>query len=229
MDYRLPDDAVKRLIYQRIVRMAITYAFIFAIAMLVVFSRGIDPSPFILGFLGVVYAVMIVIAIFKMRRQMAALSISLTDDTISMAVPGLLASAVRRDEVTRIEERPGQGLAVHGRDKRVVGVPSMIGGYDEIRAALAQWRPIEPAVPSRGAWKRTLIVFGVIAGWSATYLLDDPRLVIPIGSLVVIGLLGSLVLIWRSKMLEVRYKLLMLMVLMPVLAIAVRVIEVARR
>ena len=98
-----------------------------------------------LGFLGVIYAVMIVMAFFKMRRQMAALSISLTDDTISMAVPGLLA------------------------------------------AALAQWRPIEPAVPSRGAWKRTLIVFGVIAGWAATYLL------------------------------------------MPILTIAVRVIEVARR
>jgi len=229
MDYRLPDDAVKRLIYQRMVRMAITYAFMFAIALLVVFRQGIDPSPLLLGFLGVVYALVIVMAFFKMRKRMAALSISLTDDAISMAVPGLLASAVLRDEVTRIEERPGQGIAVYGRDKRVVGVPSMIGGYDEIRTALALWRPIEPAVPNRGGWKGTLIVFGVVAGWAATYLFDDPRLVIPIGSLVVIALLVSLVLIWRNKMLDVRYKRLMLLVLLPVAAIVVRLIEVVAR
>lgn len=230
MEYRFPDDAVNRLIYQRIVRLAITYAIFFAIALLVLFFRGFELSPLILGFMAVIYAAMIVMAFFKMRKQMKALAITLTGDAISMTVPGLLASEVRRDEVTRIEERPEQGLAVHGRDKRIaVGVPWMIDGYADIRSALVQWRPIEPAVPNRGGWKGTLAVFGVLAGWASTYLFEDPRLVIPIGSLVVIALLASLVLIWRNKMIDLRYKLLTLFVLMPIFATVVRIVEVARR
>ncbi len=229
MNYRFPDDAIKRLVNDRLIRTAITYAFIYAIVVVVVEAQGIEVAPLMMAFLAVIFVVMLVINFFKMRKTMAALSITLNDDAISMNVPGLLASEVRREEVTRIEERPKQALVVHGPGKRAVGVPVMIEGYDEIRAALATWRPIEPAQPARINLMRMLTVFGVLGGWAATYLFDDPRVVIPVGSLVIIGLIASMVIIWRNKMLDARFKRLTLWVLMPLFAVIVRVIEVARR
>jgi len=229
MNYRFPDDEIKRLVNDRLIRSAITYAVMYAIIVIVVEAQGVEGSPFIMAFLAAIFVVMIVISFFKMRRMMAALSITLNDDAISMNVPGVLASEVRRDEVTRIEERPAQALVVHGPGKRVVGVPAKISGYDEIRAALATWRPIEPAKPDRLNLKRLLVTIAVLGGWTATYLFDDPRVVIPIGSLVAIGLLASSVIVWRNKMIDARYKRMMLWALMPVFALIVRVIEVARR
>jgi len=229
MNYRLPEETIKRLVNDRLIRTVITYAFIYALVVVVVEARGIEISPVIMVVLAVVYGVMIVSSFFKMRRTMAALSITLNDDAISMNLPGVLASEVRRDEVTRIEERPKHALVVHGPGKRAVGVPVMIAGYDEIRATLATWHPIEAAPPARVDLRRTLAVVGVLGGFAATYLFNDPLIVIPIGSLLVIGLLASLVIVWRNKMLDARYKRRMLWVLLPVFAIAIRVIEVAAR
>jgi len=229
MNYRIPYDVVGRLATDRFIRTAITYVFIYAITVVVAEARGLEVSPPTMALLAVVFVVMIVISFFKVRRTMAALSITLNDDTISMNVPGVLASEVRRDEVTRIEERPKQALVVHGPGKRAVGVPAMIGGYDEIRAALATWHPIEAAQPSRFNLRRMLTTIAALGGWAATYLFDDPRVVIPIGSLLVIALLASVVIVWRNKVVDIRHKRLMLWVLMPVFALVVRVIEVARR
>lgn len=229
MNYRFSDEAIRQLVRKRIIRVAITYAFMFVIVVLVLVSRGLEPPLAVLAFLALIFAAMIVAGIFKIRKQAASISLTLTDDAISMSLPGLIASEVRRDDVMRIEERREQGIAVHGRDKRVVGVPVMIEGYDDIRTVLATWRPIEPAQPARMELKRTLAVFGVLAGWAATYVFADPRIVIPVGSLLVIALLASLVIIWRNKMLDIRYKRAMLLVLVPVVAVAFRVIEVAAR
>ena len=70
--------------------------------------------------------------------------IALAEDAIAREVAGFPAIRIARAEVAAIEELPA-GLAVRDGNGRGLVVPRELEGYEELRAALATWRPIARA------------------------------------------------------------------------------------
>lgn len=87
-------------------------------------------------------------ALIALRRKASAQSavLGVIDENIIRRVQeGVPELAVERAAVTAIEERAGYGMAVIGSDRRrAVPVPFHIERHGALRAALAEWHPIQP-------------------------------------------------------------------------------------
>jgi len=80
----------------------------------------------------------------KFRAAWRSYQLTLDAAWISTKAVGLVATEIRRDEVTRIVDRPGYGLTIFGPEKGpVVFIPEELVGYAEVRAVLAEWRTLE--------------------------------------------------------------------------------------
>lgn len=88
-------------------------------------------------------------ALFQLRlakravARMMTYQLTLGPNLIRIVCQGLLPTEVLRTEVTRIVES-SRYLRVSFAGK-FIAVPRDLGGFDEVRARLAEWRPIERA------------------------------------------------------------------------------------
>lgn len=163
-------------------------------------------------------------AMKRSQRQLESFRILLDDHSIRRVMNEFPDLAVQRSEVTAIEEREGQGLAVYGTDRRVsLPVPIHVERYAELRRALEQWHPIEPKPPARGAGWTVLAMAAVIAGFGVTFLATNLLLVIVVGSALAIALILCMVMVLRSPHTNARLKRNMLVALLPLAAIIARV------
>ena len=110
-----------------------------------------------------------VLALFQLRMVGRALARAMTyqltlgPNVARVACQGMVATEVMRSEVTRLVES-ARYLCIHVGSRRVV-VPRDLGGYDEVRARLAQWRPVETS-------KLGLLYFGLVVAEMGLWLLS---------------------------------------------------------
>jgi hypothetical protein len=164
---------------------------------------------------------------FSYRRQRSILQkfrIFLERDCLTRIAPYFADLSLFRDEVLEIVETQGVGVVVFPRDRgRCIFVPAGLVGYDEVRATLSQWTEIKvrPKRPLRqwASLGATALLIGVGV---ATYVLESPYLVLPLGSVFIAAVLYCLWVIQRSPQLGFRIKLYAWAVFFPIFSIAMK-------
>jgi hypothetical protein len=161
---------------------------------------------------------------FNYRRKRAVLQkfrLFLEGDCLTRTGPGLADLSLFRDEVVEIVETEGTGIAVFPSERgRGIFVSARLIGYDEVRATLSQWKDIA-VQPKRSLsqWAPLGVTVLLIGVGVATFVLESPYLVLPLGSAFIGFLLYGLWLIQRSPQLNLRTKLCAWMVFFPIFSI----------
>jgi hypothetical protein len=158
---------------------------------------------------------------FRQRAVLQKFRLFLEGDCLTRTGPGLADLSLFRDEIVEIVETPGVGAAVFPKERSCgILVPAGLIGYDEIRATLSQWKEItvrpKQSLRQLAPIGITVLLVGVGV---ATFVLESPYLVIPLGSAFIAFLLWGLWIIQRSPQLNLRTKLFAWMVFFPIFSI----------
>ena len=108
-------------------------------------GRGVDALVVPFAILVVLVVVSYVRRMARFRTRWASFEIALGEDAIAREVAGFPPVRIARAEVAAVEEIP-TGLAVRDAHGRGLVVPRELEGYEGVRAALAAWRTITPAI-----------------------------------------------------------------------------------
>jgi hypothetical protein len=147
------------------------------------------------------YAIMALLAVLplrgscKFKDHWRSWELILGEDGIRQVEDGGLAVAVRRDEVTKILETIGMGMAIQTSDPyKGIWVPSAASGYAEMRQRLADWAPIEELADRRprGAF-RGHIAFGLLSLYPAALMVRAPWCVYGLAAVIGAFLLSMIV------------------------------------
>ena len=82
------------------------------------------------------------------RKQVDTFECLASDRVIRRIVVGAVPAEILRPEVTRIVEAKWGMWVLCAQPRRALGLSRAIAAYDELRAALGSWKPIEPV----GGW-----------------------------------------------------------------------------
>jgi len=167
----------------------------------------------------------------KQRENWLAYELLVGEDFVIRRMPGLSEMEIRREEVTAIQHN-AQGLTLETSSKqRTLGVPSTVEEFEEVRARLSEW--MTPTEVQRAKWKYSPnLVYGVIIvelGLFIVFSLSTQSwLLVCSGAPLFGGLIWSVVLVQRSPQLTTKMKRTMWIILLPLLAIGLRLVEAIR-
>jgi hypothetical protein len=181
----------------------------------------------------VVLAFSVARTLSRQRQSLASCRLWLEDDLLRRTQDGFPEVCIHKDEATELVEIPGIGLGVFTPEKaRSITVPEGLEGYDDLKKHLSGWMPIKqmPSVTDKQMLTRSVVLMVlVVAGIAVTMLYNDPKVVLPVGSLLVFLLLWGFVQIRRSPHVEARIKRTSWIVFFPMVWIFGRVIQVLSR
>jgi hypothetical protein len=108
----------------------------------------------------------------------------LGEDRIQQSERGVVTLTLLKMEITRLLEMTDRGFAVQTQDpRRCILVPSAWNGYEELRARLKSWLPVEkPPEEPMGAY--FTIPYWIFAIYPAALLVRSPYFAIPLAALV---------------------------------------------
>lgn len=188
------------MIRARLVRVHAIAAVVFAVAITIALTwraRDVESAVATAAF---ALAILVVVTVVQYRRGYArehamwrAYRLTVGPESVRRVTSRLLPAEVRREEVVAIVEHPGRGLTVRSADPyRFVFVPAQLERYEEARAALAQWRSIEPGTST--AVLRSLGV-ALIPGlvFAGSVFVPDARIAI------VLGAIALVMLVWVAR------------------------------
>ena len=159
-----------------------------------------EPSPALMGGVVLLLAGLCAFSCWmtlsRTRAAWGSYVLELTEDAVlrrHREVPDL---RLRREEVTRIVELPGQGMSLlTAQPTRYVNVPETVERYAEVRERLSRWRPIEQVKPHPMLQQVGFVLGGLlfIALWLSVGLVPDVRLAMIPGALVLVIAIAGIV------------------------------------
>ena len=131
---------------------------------------------------------------------------------------------IHRDQVTKLQEKPGTGLFIRTKDKQLsIYVPDTIEGYDELRDLLSQWS--DPARTSSASNFDTILpILAIVsfgAGFAIMMLSNNLALVITAGIFVIVYTLLVSIYYRQRKDIDPRVKIRTWRLILTVLVFAV--------
>lgn len=193
---------------------------------------GSAPALLSGGVMVVIGGAVIAMVIKQQRRLWESFELTVGEMGLTKRQSGFADLSISRGEVRRIREAPGGLVVETGSALRQLGIPSGIERYDELKQLLGAWQPIETigAAQSRrglilgaGAALATLLAFG------AVFLSQNPLIVVPLGSLLALGLAASVIITHRSAMFDTRTRRLMWVVVFPMASIIGKIVFMLRQ
>jgi hypothetical protein len=159
-----------------------------------------------------VFALIMIYSVRKVLTQQTSMYVSFTvtlePDRVTRHIEGFPPLSITHASLKRIEERPDGTLILHGEGKQnVIGISKYMVDLPTLRERLAQLQPIAsvPAARSSQLWVIGAALLGVVA-LAATFVSDNKLVVALCGSLTLILLIGSFIVIQWSKHLDRRSK-----------------------
>ncbi|GAB4475032.1 MAG: hypothetical protein Kow00124_15590 [Anaerolineae bacterium] len=199
-------------------------------------SLGAGPTSPLLIFAGLLALFLIGLALGLQRaarritQRIESYELRLDENTLSATTPGGRPVKIRREQITRLEERPPEVLLVEADNPpRTISIPMALEGYAEVRAQLTAWRPIETGGRQHviGLPLAAFLLINVI-GISVVFLARSPWIVLPVGGVLMLSLSYLALSILRRPDLERRVRFSALLLFLTVLVIALRLAGVLR-
>jgi tetratricopeptide (TPR) repeat protein len=196
-------------------------------------NRRGSGSPTILlpglGFTAVITGISIYRAVRRQEKLWRTFRVTVDDDAVSRTQDAHTPMTIRAAEIERIKEGPKRGLTIVAQGRgTTLSIPDTLADYDECRALLARWAPIEIA---RGPLNRAVLLVISLAVMGVFVVFDrtkDPSIVVPLGVAVAAILVFGHVKMQRSPDIDKRTKRWSWVGLLLVLQIAVRVVTALR-
>jgi len=164
----------------------------------------------------------------KQRENCLAYELLVGEDFVIRRMPGLKEMEIRREELTAIKQN-AQGLTLETSSKlRALGVPSTLEEFDEVRARLSEW--MTPTELGCAWWKNSPdLLYGLITIELALlivfFLSSQSWLLVCSGAPLFLGLVVCMVALQRSAQLARKIKRNMWFMLLPMAAIAFRLMD----
>lgn len=199
--YRLKPEALATARASIVRRMGWVLLYMEAVgALAFLFLMRPAPSPALLGGLLLLLAALCAFSCWRTLEQTRAAwgsyVLELTEDAVLRRHRQVADLRLRREEVTRIVELPGQGMSLlTAQPTRYVNVPETVERYAEVRERLAQWRPIEQMKPHPMIQQVGFVLGGLLflALWLSVGLVPDVRLAMIPGVLVLVIAIAGIV------------------------------------
>ena len=130
---------------------------------------------------------------------------------------------IHREQITRVEEKPGTGLFIRTADKKsFINVPEGLEGMDELKETLSKWLPPDSIISSkeRGPllWAVSLLSFGL--AFATLWLSTNLALVIAAGIFLIVYTVWGSVVMHRRRDIDARVKIKPWLILVLVFAYA---------
>jgi hypothetical protein len=156
---------------------------------------------------GIIVPITIGMTLRRQRDSFRSFRIEVGHDRIVREQAGLPRIEILFSEITRVREVPAKVLTVHGKGTHeMIFAPATLERYDELRAQLAQIRPIEEQAPPRGVLKMYAACLAAIGCLLTVYRSTSVGVVLVCGTLVIAMLIWSAVSMRRSPHVDQRVK-----------------------
>lgn len=225
-DYRASDELVRTL-RRRFLTSAVPMALlaVAAGAGVVMAQRG--PIIFLIPLIALVLAVSMANAYRRQTARVASLRYSVTRNDITQTIDGTPPFTLARASVERIELHPTGEITLAGAEQSL-RIPREIHNREALLDELRDWAPVQDGPPIRSGMTSTVGGLGVMIGFAAVVLSQDPRVVVPVGIALVATLVWSAIAILRNPHVDARTRRMALFMILPLAAIVMRVITVLR-
>jgi hypothetical protein len=166
----------------------------------------------------------------RVQRTWASYRLILDENSVRRVQDGYPEVTIQSSEISKITETEERGIVVHSiRPYTYIGIPRAVEEYSEIRADLAKKHAIESMSRARGKIMQVLtLATGLLAPAALwiIFLAKNKYVIVVTGSLLFIALLVSVVVILRSGSTSKQAKRISWLTLLPLIAIAIRVLFV---
>jgi hypothetical protein len=129
----------------------------------------------------------------RWKDQWRSYELVLDEDRIQQIERGGVTLTLLKTEVTRLLETRDLGMAIQTQDpRRSIWAPSALNGYEELRARLAAWAPVEesPQSDPQSSIHGHRAVQWIFALYPAALLVRSPYFAIPLTALITAPLLN---------------------------------------
>ena len=144
MTYKIPPAGVRRLLFRAVGNIALSVlAAFFAVWYAVRRENDLASLRFSYAITALLVIVVGIPAFFKLRRRLNSFRLAVREDSILLSQHGSPELLVKRNEISRVEEKARSGITIRVRGQESVPrIPVEIAGYSDIRNHLASWGPI---------------------------------------------------------------------------------------
>ena len=167
------------------------------------------------------------IGLRRVERSWASYRLILDENSIRRVQDGYPEVTIQTNEISKITEMEERGILVHSMSPYTyISIPRALEEYSEVRSDLAKKHAIESTSRTRGKVMPILtITSGLLTPVALliTFLATNKYVIVITGSLLFIWLLVSTIVILRSGSTSTLAKRNAWLILLPLLAIAIRV------
>jgi hypothetical protein len=222
--YVLSPQSIDREKRKALTRGSILMAFALALPLGVLTATGLLSG----GTLVIATPIILVSLIIGMRRGRKILDENLTSyqllvgpDSVVKRQASIPDIEIHREQITKIEEKPGTGLFIRTGDKKsFINVPEGLEGVDELKETLSKWLQPDSIISSkeRGQLLQAVALLSFGLAFAVLWLSTSLSLVIGAGIFLIVFFIWGSVHLRGRKDIDARAKIGVWMTLMVVLA-----------
>lgn len=152
--------------------------------------------------------------------------IELLNNSIRKYQKNVAIMEIEKSEVILISETVNKGLVIKTSNfNKYMDIPEYIDGYSDLKESLSYWMSITTRVRSRNQFILTIPVIGVVLGFGITMLCNSSYIVIPVGVVMILVLIGSVILIQNNPHIDARIKKSSWLIIFPIISLFVKVLS----
>ena len=224
--YVLSPQSIERAKRKAVIRGVVVGGFALALGLALPVAAGLIST----GPLFITIPIMLVTFVIGIRRALKILDENLksyqllvSSDSVVKRQARLPDVEIHREQIARVEEKPGTGLFIRTTDKKsFINVPEGLEGMDELIETLSTWRPSDSIISSkeRGPflWAVSLLSFGL--AFATLWLSTNLALVIAAGIFLIVYTVWGSVVMHRRRDIDARVKIKPWLILVLVFAYA---------
>lgn len=224
--YVLSPQSIERAKRKAVIRGVVLGGFALALGLVPSVAVGLIS----IGPLVIAIPIMLVSLVIGIRRALKILDENLksyqllvSSDSVIKRQGRLPDVEIHREQITRVEEKPGTGLFIRIADKKsFINVPEGLEGMDELKETLSNWRPPDSIISSkeRGPLLLAVALLSFGLAFATLWLSTNLALVIAAGIFLIVYMAWGSVVLLRRRDIDPRVKIKPWLILFLVFAYA---------
>lgn len=185
--------------------------------------------PIILPLLILVIAFAAVIGIRRSnkltRESLSSYKIELLDNSIKKYQKNTPVIEIQKAEVVSIIEAVNQGITITTNNSaNNIYIPASVEGYSELKESLSEWMDITVKEKNNSQLINIVSSVGTLIALAVVLLCERLYIVIPVGIIMILGFLWTLVMIQKNPHLDTRVKKSSFILILPIAMILLRIL-----
>lgn len=190
-------------------------------------SDAASPIPTIITVLlicGIVGPIGIRRGIRMQREAWMSFRLGISESEVTRLQIRVPPLTIKKDEIWEVRE-DSRGMTIKTEQRAVtIFIPRALDSYSEVREHLGKWRDVRSAPAKGGLVQQYVAGVAVMAAFVVVMVVNEPVVVVPVGSVLFLALVACYVLIHRNQHVDAKVKRLCWWGILPCLAILGKVV-----